>query len=155
MLQVGERVPDFSLYDQDKKVRNLSEFLVKGKRTILAFYPGAFTSVCTAELCAFRDMFPDLQRMNAIVVGISVDAPFAQKAFADKYNFNLPLLCDFDRKVTNEYNLLWHDLSGVKGYDVSNRAIFTVDDAGKVLYSWVAPHTSVAVDLDGIRQSLV
>jgi peroxiredoxin len=154
MPQVGTPAPSFTLYDADKKERTLSEFLVKGKRTILAFYPGAFTSVCTAELCTFRDTWSDLEKMNAIVVGISVDPPFAQKAFAEKYGFKFPLLCDFDRKVTQEYGLLWHDLGGVKGYDVSNRAIFTLDDTGKVLYSWVADHTSVPPDFDGIRNSL-
>ncbi len=154
MLQVGAAAPVFTLYDADKKERKLSEFLVKGKRTILAFYPGAFTSVCTAEFCTFRDTWGDLEKMNAILVGISVDPPFAQKAFAEKYGFKFPLLCDFNRKVTQEYDLIWHNLGDVKGYDVSNRAVFTVDDAGKVLYSWIASAPSVAPDFEGIRKSL-
>ena len=102
MPQVGGAAPGFTLYDADKKERNLSEFLNKGKRTILAFYPGAFTGTCTQELCTFRDMFPDLAKMNGQLVGISVDAPFAQKAFAEKNSLNFPLLCDFKREVVQK-----------------------------------------------------
>lgn len=154
MPQVGSRAPSFTLYDADQKERSLSEFFVKGKKTILAFYPGAFTSVCTEELCAFRDMFAELQKMKAQVVGISVDPPFAQKAYAEKYGFKFPLLCDFTRKVTREYGLIWRDIDGVKGYDVSNRAVYTLDDTGKILYSWVAANPDVAPNFDGIRKSL-
>lgn len=95
------------MYDADKKERKLSEFLAAGKKTILAFYPGAFTGTCTEELCTFRDMFADLQAMNAQLVAISVDGPFAQKAFAEKY--------DFKRKAIRDYDVVWEDLSGVKG----------------------------------------
>jgi glutaredoxin-dependent peroxiredoxin len=154
MLQIGDPAPDFTLYDADKKERKLSEFLFRGKKTILAFFPGAFTNVCTQELCAFRDMFSDLEKMNAQLVAISVDAPWPQKAYAEKYGFKFPLLCDFNREVTRRYDLLWKNLGDVIGYDVSNRAIFILDSGGKVLYSWVAPHTSVNVDLDAIKRNL-
>src|SRR5208282_3049758 len=107
MLRVGETAIDFALYDADKKERKLSEFLVGGKKTILAFFPGAFTNVCTQELCTFRDMFSDLEKVDAQLVGISVDAPWPQKAYAEKYGFKFPLLCDFNREVTMRYGLLW------------------------------------------------
>jgi glutaredoxin-dependent peroxiredoxin len=154
MLSAGAIVQDFSLYDADKKERRFSEFLSKGKRTILAFYPGAFTGVCDKEMCAFRDMFQELQTMNANLVGVSVDAPFAQKEFAVKYGLNFPLLCDYKREVINRYGLLWKDLGGVKGYDVSNRAVFVLDDTGRVLYSWVAPSPGVLPDFEEIKKHL-
>lgn len=154
MLQVGGIAPSFTLFDADKKQRNLSEFLVKGKKTILAFYPGAFTGTCTQEFCIFRDMFSDLEKMNAQLVGVSVDAPFAQKAFADKYGFKFPLLCDFKREVTKDYDLVFHNLGGVTGYDVSKRAIFILDADGKVHYSWVAPEPGVLPDFDAIKKNL-
>ena len=154
MLQTGNVAPDFILYDADKKERRLSEFLVKGKKTILAFFPGAFTNVCTQELCTFRDAFSDLEKMDAQLVAISVDAPFAQKAFAEKYGFKFPLLCDFNRKVTREYGVVWENLSGVNGYQVANRAIFILDSDGKILYSWLAPHTGVNVDFEAITRNL-
>jgi len=154
MLRVGETAIDFALYDADKKERKLSEFLVKGKKTILAFYPGAFTSVCTQELCTFRDMFSDLEKVDAQLVAISVDAPFAQKAFAERYGFGFPLLCDFNREVTQKYGVVWENLSGVRGYHVANRAILILNSDGKVLYSWLAPHTGVNVDFDAIKRNL-
>ena len=120
----------------------------------MAFFPGAFTEVCTKELCTFRDMFSDLEKMDAQLVAISVDPPFAQKAYAEKYGFNFPLLCDFNRKVTRDYGVIWENLGGVNGYQVANRAIFILDSDGRVLYSWVAPHTSVNVDFDAIRKNL-
>lgn len=140
MPQTGTKAPDFTLYDADKKERKLSEFLGKGRKTILAFYPGAFTGTCTQEMCTFRDMFGDLQKMNGNLVGISVDAPFAQKAFAEKYGLNFPLLCDFKREVARSYGILWNNLSGVNGYESSNRAIFILDETGMVTYTWTAPN---------------
>ncbi len=154
MLPMGSKAEAFILYDADKKERSLSEFLVRGRRTILAFYPGAFTGVCTQELCTFRDMFPDLQKLNANLVGISVDAPFAQKAFAEKYSLNFPLLCDFKREVVAKYGLVWKDLSGVMGYDTSNRAILVLDDGAKIVYSWVAPSPGVLPDFEEIKKNL-
>ena len=155
MLQVGAIAEGFSLYDAYKKERNLSEFLIKGKRTILAFYPGAFTGVCDQEMCTFRDMFSDLERLNANLVAVSVDAPFAQKAFAEKYGLNFPLLCDFKREVVQKYGVLWKGLGGVNGYESSNRAIFVLDDGGKVLYSWLAPNPGVLPNYEEIKKHLV
>jgi glutaredoxin-dependent peroxiredoxin len=154
MPQVGSVAPGFTLYDQDKKLRSLSEFLGKGRKTILAFYPGAFTGVCDKEMCAFRDMFSDLQKLNGQLVGVSVDAPFAQKAFAEKYNLNFPLLSDFKREVIENYGLTWKDLGGVSGYNTSNRAILILDDAGKVTYAWTAPNPGVLPDFDAIKKNL-
>ena len=154
MPEVGSKAPDFALYDYDKKVRNLSEFLVKGRRTILAFFPGAFTGTCTKEMCTFRDMYTELEKLNGMVVGVSVDAPFAQKAFAEKYNLTFPLLCDFKREVIKRYGVVWNNLSGVEGYDTANRAIFVLDDSGKVLYKWVAKEPGVLPDFEAIKKAL-
>jgi peroxiredoxin len=155
MLQVGATAEEFSLYDAYKKERKLSEFLIKGKRTILAFYPGAFTGVCDQEMCTFRDMFSDLEKLNANLVAVSVDAPFAQKAFAEKYGLNFPLLCDFKREVVQKYGVLWKGLGGVNGYETSNRAILVLDDGGRVLYSWLAPNPGVLPNYEEIKKHLV
>ena len=154
MLQVGDKAPSFSLYDSDRKVRNLSEFLVKGRKTILAFFPGAFTGVCTQEMCTFRDMYGELEKLNGMVVGISVDAPFAQKAFAEKHGLTFPLLCDFQRDAIQKYGVVWENLGGGEGYDSANRAIFVVDDAGKVQYSWVAENPGKLPDFEAIKKAL-
>jgi len=154
MPGIGEKAPDFALYDYDKNVRKLSEFLVKGKKTILAFFPGAFTGTCTKEMCAFRDMYGELEKLNGMVVGISVDAPFAQKAFAEKYSLTFPLLCDFKREVIREYGVVWKNLSNVEGYDTANRAIFVLNDVGKIQYKWVANEPGQLPDFDAIRKAL-
>jgi peroxiredoxin len=154
MLQAGTKAEPFTLYDENKKERSLSEFLVKGKRTIVAFYPGAFTGVCDTEMCTFRDMFSDLQKLNANLVGISVDAPWAQKAFSEKYGLKFPLLCDFKREVTRKYGVVWQDLAGVKGYECANRAIFILDDEGKITFSWLAPNPGVLPDFEAIKRNL-
>lgn len=152
MLKVGDTAFDFTLYDADKKERRLSEFLTKGKKTILAFYPGAFTAVCTQELCTFRDRFSELN--DAQLVAVSVDAPFAQKAFAEKHGFKFPLLCDFDREVTKMYGVVWENLGGVQGYQAANRAILILGSDRRVLYSWMAPNPGVNADFDAIKENL-
>jgi peroxiredoxin len=154
MPEVGDKAPDFALYDTERKVRKLSEFLMERRRTILAFFPGAFTGVCTQEMCAFRDMFGELQRLHGELVGISVDAPFAQKAFADQNKLQFPLLCDFKREVVKKYGILWPALGGVEGYDVANRAIFIVDERGKIVYKWVAPNPGTMPDFEKMKSGL-
>ncbi len=154
MPEVGEKAPNFTLYDSEKKIRSLQEFLSPGRRTVLAFFPGAFTGVCTQEMCTFRDMYGDLQKLNGQVVGISVDAPFAQKAFAEKNGLTFPLLCDFKREVIQKYGVVWKNLSGVEGYESANRAIFVVDEAGKILFKWVAENPGKLPDFEAIKKAL-
>jgi glutaredoxin-dependent peroxiredoxin len=86
-IKVGDKAPAFTLADTEKKPRSLSEF--SGKKTVLAFYPGAFTGVCTKEMCTLRDSISSFNTMNAQVVGISVDSPFANKAFATQNNLQI------------------------------------------------------------------
>ena len=155
MLKKGDKAPDFQLYDSERKVRKLSEFLTERRRTIIAFFPGAFTGVCTQEMCAFRDMLGELQRLKGDVVGISVDAPFAQKAFAEKNNLNFPLLCDFKREVVKKFGVLWPGLGGVEGYEVANRAIFIVDDKGQIVWNWVAPDPGTLPNFDLVKAALI
>ena len=153
MIEVGSKAPDFALYDYNKKVRTLSEFITKGKKTILAFFPGAFTSTCTQEMCTFRDMYGELEKLNGNVVGVSVDPPFAQKAFAEKYELKFPLLCDFNREVIKTYGVVWKNLGGVEGYDTANRAIFILDDTGKIVFKWVGEPGKLP-DFEAIKKAL-
>ncbi len=154
MPEVGDSAPDFALYDADRKLRRLPEFLASGRRTILAFFPGAFTGVCTQEMCTFRDMYGELEKMKGSVVGISVDSPFAQKAFAEKHGLTFPLLCDFNREVVKKYGVVWKDLGGVQGYDCANRAIFVVDGSGKVVFKWVAENPGKLPDFEAVKKAL-
>jgi peroxiredoxin len=151
---VGEVAPDFQLFDADKKLRAKSEFLKRGRRTIIAFFPGAFTGVCTQEMCTFRDMYAELQKLSGDIVGISVDAPFAQKAFSDANKLTFPLLCDFKRDIIQRYGVVWNNLGGVEGYVSANRAVFVVDGDGVIRYKWVAPNPGTLPNFEEVKQAL-
>lgn len=133
-LKPGDTVPNFSLYDTERKPRSLSEFL--GGKTVLAFYPGAFTGVCTKEACALRDSLATFNALQANVVGISVDSPFANKAFAETNRLGFPLLSDFDRRVSKELTGLYDGFAFIPGYTASKRSVFVLDGKALVRYAW-------------------
>lgn len=151
-LSVGATAPPFTLIDAERKPRSLSEFL--GKKTVLAFYPGAFTGVCTKEMCSFRDSLAELNSIGAQVVGISVDSPFANSGFAAANKLNFPLLSDFNRDVSKKYAGLQVDFAGVKGYNTSKRAVFVLDAKGVVKYAWVSDNPGVEPDYAAVRKAL-
>jgi len=151
-INIGNKAPEFTLFDSDKKPRSLSEF--RGKKTVLAFFPGAFTGVCTKELCTFRDAMSNFNNLNAQVVGISVDSPFANKAFAMQNNLQFPLISDYTREVCKQYGGVHEDFAGLKGYTASKRAVFIVDANGSVKYAWVSENPGIEPDYDAISQAL-
>ena len=151
-VEVGMAAPDFSLFDADRKATSLSDF--RGKNVVLAFYPGAFTGVCTTEMCTFRDRMDGLNSLNAQVLGISVDGAFAQKAFSDQNNLNFPLLSDFQREAVNQYDLAISNFAGMEGYTASKRAVYVVDGEGVVRYAWVGPNPGVEPDYDEVQAEL-
>jgi len=150
--RVGENVPDFTLTDTELKPRSLREFV--GKKIVLAFFVGAFTSVCTKEMCAFRDSMYRLVDLDAQVVGISVNDPFSNKAFAEKNELTFPILSDVNREVIKAYNLGASDFAGIKGYTVSKRSIFVLDSKGVVRYTWVSEDPTVEPPYEKIQQVL-
>ena len=97
---------------------------------MLAFFPGAFSSVCIKELCTFRDGLQRLNAANAHVFGISVDTFFTLKAFHDSQQFTFPLLCDFNKTVIRDYDVFNEDMVGLKG--IAKRAVFVLDKDGVV-----------------------
>ena len=150
--EVGQAAPDFSLYDTDRQQRTLSEF--RGKNVVLAFFPGAFTGVCTTEMCTLRDQISQYNSMNAQVIGITVDPPFAQKAWADQNNVNYPFLSDFNRQAVNEYGVALANLAGMEGYVAASRAVFVVDKDGVIRYKWVGPNPGVEPDYAEVQQAV-
>jgi peroxiredoxin len=127
-VDVGTAAPDFTLADQDRQPVSLHS--LRGAPVVLAFFPAAFSSVCTKELCTFRDSLAELNRANARVLGISVDSFFALKAFQQQEQLNFPLLCDFNKEVIREYGVFNEDMIGLKG--IAKRAVFVVDASGVV-----------------------
>lgn len=104
MMDVNEKVENFSLQNQDGQTVNLTDFA--GKPIVLFFYPKADTPGCTIEACGFRDTFSKLEDEGAVVLGISRDTPKAQKKFQEKYNLSYPLLADVDGEVCRQFDVL-------------------------------------------------
>ncbi len=129
----GEKAPGFTLPDTERKPRSLQDLLAKGT-TLLAFFPGAFTGVCTRELCTFRDGF---QTINVQIVGISVNDPWSNKGFAEHNKLTFPLLSDYTRDVVRMYNVFHNDFGGLKGYTAAKRSVFILDNNGVIAYKWV------------------
>jgi peroxiredoxin len=151
-LHVGQQAPEFTLPDTEKKPRSLGDFL--GKKTILVFFPGAFTGVCTKEMCAFRDSLAAFNTMQAQVVGVSVDGPWVGKAFAQINQLGFPLLSDYRRTVSRQYGGIQQDFSGLKDYEASKRAVFVLDSGGIVRYAWVSENPGVEPNYEEIRSAL-
>lgn len=135
-MDVGDKAPDFELPDTELKMMKLSEFI--GDPIVLAFFPGAFTSVCSAEMCTFRDSMAKFNRLNAKIIGISVDPPFSQQAFKKQNNLNFTLLSDFNRGVSRKYGGLHENFAGIKDFSAAKRAVFILDRKGNVTYKWVS-----------------
>ena len=141
VTRVGRMAPDFELPDINMNMHKLSDY--RGKTLVIAFFPAAESPVCTSEMCTFRDSLKDLMDLDANVIGISVDGPFANKAFAEKFNLSFPVLGDYKSKTIRDYDILMPDLLHVKGYDAAKRSIFIVDENGKVVYKWVSDNPLV------------
>ena len=144
MVNVGDTAPAFTLRATDKREVSLSEYA--GKTVILAFYPGAFTGVCDKEMCAFQDNMAELNASDAVVLGISVDSPWANAAFARTYNLEFELLSDLDRVAVKAYDATFTGLGGLDGYVSANRVVVIVDGSGVVRYRWVAENPGVEPD---------
>lgn len=147
--EVGQPAPELGIYDFDRQIRNLSDH--QGQTVVLAFFPGAFTGVCTTEMCQFRDRAQAFNDLNAQVYGISVDGPFAQKKWADDNNLNFPLLSDFNRQAITAYGVALPNLAGLQGYTVAQRAIFIIDPQGTIRYKWVAESPLNEPDYDEVQ----
>src|SRR5256884_9903256 len=100
-VDVGSKAPDFTLTSQDRQPVKLSE--QRGHPVVLAFFPAAFSGVCTKELCTFRDSMARLNSAKAQVYGISIDTFFALKAFQDAHGVTFPLLIDLNKEAIREY----------------------------------------------------
>jgi peroxiredoxin len=126
----GTKAPDFTLTNQDREPVTLSA--QRGRPVVLAFFPAAFSSVCTKELCTFRDRLASLNQANAQVFGISVDTFFTLKAFQADQKLAFPLLSDFNKQVIRDYGVYNEDMVGLKG--IAKRAVFVLDRDGIVRY---------------------
>lgn len=155
MVQEGEPAPDFTVPHvtaDDVDEFTLSDAIGNGP-LVLAFIPGAFTGVCTDEMCEFRDSLADFEELDAHVYGVSVDGPFSQQAFIEENNLNFPMLSDFGGEVIDEYGIVLDSLAGIYG-PVSKRSVFVIDDGGNVAYRWVSDDPGVMPEIDEVREAV-
>ncbi len=150
-FQTAQAAPDFSLYSSDKNEVKLSDH--RGSKVVLLFFPAAFTSVCTAELCSVRDNLKMYEGLNAKVFGISVDSPFTLARYKEEQNLNFPLLSDFNKTASKAYKCLYDTFAfGMQG--VSKRAAFVIDEEGKITYSEVLENAGEQPDFSAIQKAL-
>jgi glutaredoxin-dependent peroxiredoxin len=149
-LKIGDKAPEFTMYDVEKKPRTLTEF--SGKKLVLVFYPGAFTGVCTKEVCAFRDSLSSLNTFNAQVVAASTDSPFANRVFAEQNKLNFPVLSDVSKEVSKQYAGLYDQFSGIPGFTAAKRSVFVIDPGGTVKYAWISDNPGVEPDYDEVKK---
>src|SRR5690348_12739304 len=133
-IPVGSKAPDFTLKSKspaDVEVKLSNNF--GKKNTVLLFFPLAFTGVCTQEMCNVTAGLGSYSSLNAEVIGISVDSPFAQAAWAQKEKIGITLASDLNKETTKAYDVVFPMLAGVG--DTSARAAFVIDKNGIVQYS--------------------
>lgn len=153
-LPVGSPAPDFTLksHANDGLVDiSLSSSFGKS-HTVLLFFPLAFTGVCTQEFCDVTAGLGKYADLGATVLGISVDSPFAQAAWAKKESITIPLLSDLNKEVAKAYDVVFPGLAGIG--DTSARAAFVIDKSGVIQYSEQTPSPKELPDFDAIVSTL-
>ena len=150
---VGTTAPDFTLPDQDRHPVTLSAELPKHAAVVLAFFPAAFSSVCAKELCTFRDQLGQLSGLSkAQVLAISVDTPFALKAFANEQKLTFPLLSDFNKEVIRAYDVFNPEMVGLKG--IAKRAVVVLGADRVVRYKEVLEDARNEPDYEALNSAL-
>ena len=149
-IRKGDTAPEFRLFNTDKEWVTLSE--QKGKNVLLLFFPLAFTSVCTKELCSVRDNLSFYNNTNVEVFGISVDSNATLARFKEDQQLNFTLLSDFNREASAAYGVLYENFGWMKG--VSKRAAFVIDKNGIIQYAEVLENAGEVPDFEAIKASL-
>jgi peroxiredoxin len=152
-ISVGDRAPDFTLKSKsgDMNDISLSDYRDE-KNVVILFFPLAYTGVCTDEMCSVSGGLADYDALDAQVLGISVDSPFAQEAWAKENDITIPLLSDFNKEVSAAYGSQFEDLIGFKG--VAKRSAFVVDKSGVVRFASVSDDPTELPDFDAIKACL-
>ena len=151
MLQVGDQAPAFTLFSSDKKEVKLEDF--QGQNVVLLFFPLAFTSTCTKELCATRDDIGIYHQLDAEVLAISVDSPQTLARYKSEYELNFTLLSDFNKEVIRSYDVMYEEFSlGMRG--VAKRATILIDPEGIIRYLEVLENAGQMPDLASLQQTL-
>lgn len=150
-LKIGDKAPEFKLYDTDKTEVALSDY--RGKNVVILFFPLAFTSTCTKELCGVRDDISNFNNLNAEILAISVDSPFTLGKFKEEQSLNFKLLSDFNKTTSKAYDSIYETfVLGLQG--VSKRSAFVVDKEGIIRYAEVLEVAGEIPNLEAVKSTL-
>ena len=149
-IKVGTHAPHVTLSDTDRKAVTFPEH---GHVTVLAFFPAAFTSVCTKELCSFRDAIAAYQKLNAIVYGISVDSPFSLAEFKKQQSLPFALLSDHKHEAIKRYDIVFENLANI-GFVAAARSVFVIEPHGNVSWSWVSTEPSQEPKYEDVKAAV-
>jgi glutaredoxin-dependent peroxiredoxin len=153
-IKIGSKAPDFALKSKTASGLvdvKLSDHLGK-KNIVLLFFPAAFTSVCTKEMCDLSAGLNAYKELGAEVIGISVDNAFAQEAWAQREKIGIPLASDLNKEVTKKYDVLFPMLAGIG--DTAARAAFVIDKNGVVQYSEQTPTPKDLPNFEAVKATL-
>ena len=158
-LKVGDQAPDFTLVtlaEDGPQIVKLSDEIGKSA-IVLVFFPAAFTSVCTTELCDVSSGLSAYQDLGAKVFGISGDSPFAQGEWAKKEGITIPLLSDYEHKVAEAYGIAYTSFLPEKNLifgGVAKRSAFVIDKSGVIQYAEVQEHPKDLPDVEKVKETL-
>jgi glutaredoxin-dependent peroxiredoxin len=151
-MQKGDIVQNFVLKNSEGKDLSLLDLTSEGKALIL-FFPLAFSTVCTDEMCTVKDNMKLYNSLNANVAAISIDSFFTLREFKKTYNLNFTLLSDFNKQVSKQFGVLYDDYFGMKG--VAKRAAFVINGENKVEYAEILEDSGNLPDFKSIRKALI
>ena len=151
-ISIGQKAPSFNLFDSDKKNINSDSFA--GQPVLILFFPLAFSSVCTAELCSMRDNLEIYNKANTTVLGISVDSLYTLHQFKKDQQINFTLLSDFNKTVSKDFGVLYETFPTFEMQGVSKRAAFIIDKNGLIQYAEVCALPDDMPDFAAIQSKI-
>ena len=153
-LETGSTAPEFTL--KHKNADGIQEIVLSDnygeKKTVLLFFPLAFSSICAGEMCAVSSNIEEYVKLDAAVYGISVDSPYALEIMAEHNHLKFPLLSDFNKEVSTAYDVLYADFIGLKG--VAKRSAFVVNETGTIIYAESSDDPKILPSFTAIKQAL-
>ena len=153
-LETGCTAPEFTL--KHKNADGIQEIVLSDnygeKKTVLLFFPLAFSSICSGEMCAVSSNIEEYVKLDAAVYGISVDSPYALEIMAEHNHLKFPLLSDFNKEVSTAYDVLYADFIGLKG--VAKRSAFVVNETGTIIYAESSDDPKILPSFTAIKQVL-
>ena len=151
-LGPGDRAPDFSLPPAPgPDLVTLSSF--RGERNVvLLFFPLAFSSVCTDEMCRVAEDWSEWQDLDAQIIALSADSTFVVRKFAEETGAPFPIVSDFNKEAMTAYDVMYDDYFGLRG--VAKRSVFVIDRQGIIRYAWVDETSDLLPNFDEVRAAL-